>query len=145
VPSEARSSKADCGFVTAETAVLMPVLVALMAVLVWAVLVGAAQIRCVDAAREAARAAARGDPPGQVLAVARAAAPAGAVVAVSEQGADVRVVVSARSNGPGTLGGLLSLQVSGSASALREVPSQLSTQDQDQAQAHADADVGGGH
>ena len=99
---------------------LLPVLAALMAVLVWGVLVGAAQIRCVDAAREAARAAARGDPPGQVLAAARATAPQGAAVTVSEQGADVRVVVSARSRGPGALGGLLSLQVSGSASALRE-------------------------
>ena len=124
MPSEPRPDGTDSGFVTAETAVLLPVLVALMAVLVWGVLVGAAQIRCVDAAREGARAAARGDPPGQVLAAARAAAPQGAVVAVSEHGADVRVVVSARSNGPGTLGGLLSLQVSGSASALREAPSQ---------------------
>ncbi|WP_370468366.1 TadE family type IV pilus minor pilin [Streptacidiphilus sp. P02-A3a] len=105
---------------TAETAVLLPVLVTLMAVLVWGVLVGAAQIRCVDAAREGARAAARGDPPDQVLAVARAAAPPGAAVAVTEHAADVRVVVSARSQGPGALGGLLSLQVSGTASALRE-------------------------
>lgn len=117
-----RADRADRGFVTAETAVLLPVLVALMAVLVWGVLVGAARIRCVDAAREGARSAARGDPPGQVLAAARAAAPKGAAVAVSQDGTDVRVVVSARSNGPGTLGGLLSLQVSGSASALREAP-----------------------
>ena len=105
---------------TAETAVLLPVLVALMAVLVWGVLVGAAQIRCVDAAREAARAAARGDPPERVFAAARAAAPPGAEVAVSGQGSDVRVVVSARSQGPGVLGGVLSLQVSGTATALRE-------------------------
>jgi Flp pilus assembly protein TadG len=120
VRSDLRRSAADAGFVTAETAVAMPVLVALTAVLVWGVLVGAAQIRCVDAAREAARAAARGDPAGQVLGVARAAAPAGAEIAVSEQGESVRVVVSARSQGPGVLGGLLSLRVSGSASALRE-------------------------
>jgi len=114
------ADRADDGFVTAETAVLLPVLVALMAVLVWGVLLGAAQIRCLDAAREAARAAARGDPPGQVLAAARATAPSGAAVTVSEHGAEVRVLVSTRSQGPGTLGGLLSLQVSGSASALRE-------------------------
>ena len=115
-----RRRGADTGFVTAETAVAMPVLVALTAVLVWGVLVGAAQIRCVDAAREAARAAARGDPAGQVLGVARAAAPAGAEVLVSVLGESVHVVVSARSQGPGVLGGLLSLRVSGSASALRE-------------------------
>ncbi|WP_042437441.1 TadE family type IV pilus minor pilin [Streptacidiphilus albus] len=105
---------------TAETAVLLPVLVALTAVLLWGVLVGAAQIRCVDAAREAARAAARGDPAGRVAAVAQAAAPKGARVAVSEQGDTVRVEVSARSQGPGVLGGVLSLPVSASASALRE-------------------------
>jgi Flp pilus assembly protein TadG len=106
--------------VTAETAVLLPVLVALTAVLLWGVLVGAAQIRCVDAAREAARAAARGDPAGRVVALAQAAAPQGARVAVSEQGGTVRVDVSAQSRGPGVLGGLLSLPVSASASALRE-------------------------
>lgn len=89
-------------------------------VLVWGVLVGAAQLRCVDAAREAARAAARGDPQGQVLAIARENAPQGATVAVSEQGDTVRVQVSAVSRGPGGLGGLLALRVEGSASALRE-------------------------
>jgi hypothetical protein len=100
--------------------VALPVLVLLTGVLVWGVLVGAAQVRCVDAAREAARSAARGDPPGQVLALARDNAPPGAAVAVSEQGGTVRVDVSAESRGPGGLGGLLSLRVSASASAARE-------------------------
>ncbi|MEZ0091357.1 hypothetical protein ABH925_002519 [Streptacidiphilus sp. EB129] len=98
----------------------LPVLVLLTGVLLWGVLVGAAQVRCVDAAREAARAAARGDPAGQVLAIARREAPRDAAVAVSEQGGTVRVEVSTVSTGPGGLGGLLSLRVSGSATAVRE-------------------------
>ncbi|QMU74679.1 hypothetical protein GXW83_01660 [Streptacidiphilus sp. PB12-B1b] len=105
---------------TAETAAVLPVLVALVAVLVWGVLAAAAQVRCVDAAREAARAAARGDSPERVAGAARATAPEGAAVTVSTRGDSVQVVVSAQSRGPGVLGGLLSLRVSGSASALRE-------------------------
>ncbi|WP_416070836.1 TadE family type IV pilus minor pilin [Streptomyces sp. ME08-AFT2] len=46
--------------------------------LVWGLLVMAAQIQCVDAARAGARAAARQDPAGSVLEVARATAPRGA-------------------------------------------------------------------
>ena len=102
---------------------MLPVLVALVAVLVWGVLAAAAQIRCVDAAREAARAAARGDSPERVVTAARATAPEGAEVAVSTRDGSVDVVVSARSQGPGVLGELLSLRVSGSASALREAGS----------------------
>jgi Flp pilus assembly protein TadG len=110
----------QAGFVTAETAVVLPVLVLLVGVLVWGVLAGAAQVRCVDAAREAARAAARGDPPGQVLAVARRIAPRDAVVRVSETGGTVVVRVSAVSRVPGGLGGLLSVRVGADAVAARE-------------------------
>lgn len=51
-------------------------------------------IRCVDAAREAARLAARGD---DGAAVARSVAPQGAVVGVRRDGALVVATVSARS------------------------------------------------
>ena len=47
--------------VTAETAVVLPVLLLVLAGAVAAVVVVGAQLRCVDAAREGARAAARGD------------------------------------------------------------------------------------
>lgn len=86
----------DRGFVTAEAAVVLPVLVLFVTALVWALLVVAAQIQCVDAARTGARAAAREDPPGRVVEVARAAAPSGAKVAVSRESGHVRVVVVAR-------------------------------------------------
>lgn len=48
--------------VTAETAVVLPVLVLLALVAVAAIGVAQARVRCADAAREAARSAARGDP-----------------------------------------------------------------------------------
>ncbi len=54
------------------------------------------QVRCVDAAREAARLAARGDE-GSALAVARAIAPAGAAVRVRRDGQFVVATVVARS------------------------------------------------
>jgi hypothetical protein len=82
--------------VTAESAVVLPVLVAFVMALVWGLLVMAAQIQCVDAARTGARAAARQDPPDAVVAAARAAAPSGARVTVSREGDQVRVVVVAR-------------------------------------------------
>ena len=49
--------------VTAETAVVLPVLLLVLAGAVAAVTVVGAQLRCVDAAREGARAAARGETP----------------------------------------------------------------------------------
>jgi hypothetical protein len=76
--------------------VVLPVLVAFAMALVWGLLVMSAQIRCVDAARAGARAAARQDPADAVLAVARATAPRGAVVTVSREGDQVRVVVVAK-------------------------------------------------
>ncbi|MGW6293022.1 TadE family type IV pilus minor pilin [Streptomyces sp. NPDC055058] len=88
--------RGDRGFVTAEAAVALPVLVLFVTALVWALLVVAAQIQCVDAARTGARAAAREDPPGRVVEVARAAAPSGAKVAVSRESGHVRVAVVAR-------------------------------------------------
>ncbi|GAB7103395.1 hypothetical protein JCM4814A_17090 [Streptomyces phaeofaciens JCM 4814] len=93
----------DQGFVTAESAVVLPVLVAFAMALVWGLLVMAAQLQCVDAARTGARAAARQDPPDAVVALAREAAPGGARVTVSREGDQVRVVVVAK---PAVLRGL---------------------------------------
>ncbi|MGV4890372.1 TadE family type IV pilus minor pilin [Streptomyces viridosporus] len=86
----------DRGFVTAESAVVLPVLVVFATALVYGLLVVAAQIRCVDAARTGARAAARQDPPDAVTEVARQAAPSGAEVTVRREAGHVRVVVVAR-------------------------------------------------
>ena len=81
--------------VTAETAVVLPVLLLVLAASVAAVIVVGAQLRCVDAAREGARAAARGDPVGTVTALVGRAAPDGAVTEVAVGGGEVRVTVTA--------------------------------------------------
>ncbi|MGX1271465.1 hypothetical protein RKD18_004659 [Streptomyces phaeoluteigriseus] len=91
-----RAGGADRGFVTAEAAVVLPVLVAFAMALVWGLLVMTAQIQCVDAARAGARAAARQDPADAVVEVTRATAPRGARVTVTREGDEVRVVVVAR-------------------------------------------------
>ncbi|MER5545331.1 TadE family type IV pilus minor pilin [Streptomyces sp. NPDC001118] len=88
---------------TAEAAVALCVLVAFTMALVWGLLVVAAQIRCVDAARIGARAAARQDTPDAVVTVTREAAPRGARVTVGREGDQVRVTVVAR---PPVLSGL---------------------------------------
>ncbi|WP_155056947.1 TadE family type IV pilus minor pilin [Streptomyces blattellae] len=93
----------DRGFVTAESAVVLPVLVMFVMALVGGLLVVTAQIRCVDAARTGARAAARQDPADAVVEVTREAAPQGAQVTLSREGDQVRVVVVAKPPALGVL------------------------------------------
>ncbi len=57
----------------------------------------AAQVRCIDAAREAARLAARGDERA-ALAAARGVAPGGAVVQIRRDGGFIVATVAVRSN-----------------------------------------------
>ncbi|MFB7504422.1 TadE family type IV pilus minor pilin [Streptomyces broussonetiae] len=80
---------------TAEAAVVLCVLVAFTMALAGALLVVAAQIQCVDAARAGARAAARQDPADAVVTVTREAAPPGARVSVEREDGQVRVTVVA--------------------------------------------------
>ncbi|MCX4754269.1 TadE family type IV pilus minor pilin [Kitasatospora purpeofusca] len=110
--------RGDAGFVTAETAVALPALVLLAALLVWAVLAAAAQLRCVDAAREGARAAARGE--ADAVGVARAAAPPGAAVLVDLAPDTVRVTVDAPYGAPGRFAEVLAVRVGATAVAARE-------------------------
>ncbi|MER6494489.1 MULTISPECIES: TadE family type IV pilus minor pilin [Streptomyces] len=98
-----RERAADQGFVTAESAMVLPVLVMFAMALVWGLLVVAAQIQCVDAARTGARAAARQDRADAVVRVARETAPRDAEVTVVREGDRVRVVVVAK---PPALSGL---------------------------------------
>jgi Flp pilus assembly protein TadG len=85
----------EAGMVTAETAVVLPVLLLVLAGAVAAVTVVGAQLRCVDAAREGARAAARGEDTALVTALAGRAAPEGAATTVAADGATVTVTVVA--------------------------------------------------
>jgi hypothetical protein len=71
--------------------------------LLWGVGAVSVQLRCGDAARAGARAAARGEPVTVAADVARSAAPAGADVRVELDGGLFRVRVEARTLGPGPL------------------------------------------
>jgi Flp pilus assembly protein TadG len=79
--------------VTAEAALALPVLVLVLAAAVAAVAVVGAQLRCVDAAREGVRAAARGEDAATVRSVVAETAPGGAEVSM-EGPAGNRVSVS---------------------------------------------------
>jgi Flp pilus assembly protein TadG len=95
------------GAATAELAMAVPLLVALTIGLVWLLSVGLAQIRMVDAAREAARAAARGETAAQAESRGQEVAPAGSLVVLSTAGDQVSVTVTGSSRPPGGLLGFL--------------------------------------
>ncbi len=123
--SASRTSRRDAGMVTAETAVLLPVLVVVLAAAVFVLACVAAQLECVDAARSAARVAARGEPAATVTRTAERLAPAGARVAVDAGGlgaaATVEVVVRAEVRPFGrALRGLPGVRVSARAVAVVE-------------------------
>lgn len=76
----------DRGMATAELAVVLPALVLVAALAVWTLTAAAAQLRCVDAARAAARELARGEPVEVVRELGTRRAPDGARVMVTAQG-----------------------------------------------------------
>ncbi|WP_424213038.1 TadE family type IV pilus minor pilin [Streptomyces sp. BI20] len=95
----------DRGYVTAEAALVIPALVLFVGLLVWALSAVAVSLRCGDAARVAARAAARSESPATVAELARAAGPARARVTVEREGELWRVTVRAPAPGPVPLPG----------------------------------------
>jgi hypothetical protein len=102
--------------VTAELAVLLPSLVLLLVLGLRAVAAGVAELGCVDAARTAARSAARGDPPDVAKAAGAALAPPGARIELRLTGRSVVVEVHASAElFPG-----LRLPLRAKATALRE-------------------------
>ncbi len=115
---------------TAELAMGLPLLFAVTVLMVWLISAGAGQVRAVDAARETARALARGDERAEALAVGRRIAPEGARIEVERSGGDVVVRVRAAAPGPGGLSRVLP-EVSLSAEAVaveEEVGSGAGTQ-----------------
>jgi len=118
-----RHSYGSHGSVTAETAVLLPVLLVVLAAAIGVLACVAAQLRCVDAARAAARVAARGDAPALVRTTGERLAPAGALITLRSAGDTVEVVVTAQVRPFGrALGGLPAVPVSGRAVAAVEGP-----------------------
>jgi Flp pilus assembly protein TadG len=117
------SRSSQRGAVTAELAMAVPLLLAVTLGLVWLLALATAQVRMVDATREAARAAARGDSTAEALDRGRQVAPAGAAITVTTL--DDRVVVSGSVTVDG-VGGLFdawpSVEVTAEAVAAREDP-----------------------
>lgn len=111
--------RSDEGSVAAEFALALPAVVLVLAALLSAGRVVLAQVQCQDAARAAARVAARGESPDVVRATALAAAPDGSGVGVTASAGGVRVEVATTVRWAGALGG--ELQARGSASAAVEV------------------------
>lgn len=95
--------RGDRGAVTAELALTLPLLLAVTSGLVWLLAVGVAQVRTVDAAREVARAVARGDAETEAIARGADVAPRGARVRVGRVAGRVVVTVEATVTGPGGL------------------------------------------
>jgi hypothetical protein len=113
------SGSGQRGMVTAEFAVVLPAVVLVLALSVGALGLASDQIRCVDAARAGARAAARGDSVGAVILVASRAAPSDAVVSLATTADIVSVSVV---SGPRVADRLLPawIRASSTASAARE-------------------------
>lgn len=90
----ANTVRRERGTATAELALALPAVALLIGVVLAVGSVVTAQIRCLDAARAAARQAARGETSGAVVQVARAAAPSGAAVSATRSADQVRVEVN---------------------------------------------------
>lgn len=95
--------RTERGAATAELAVVLPLLVAVTMGLVWLLAVAVAQIRVVDAARETARAAARGEAADVAVARGLRVAPAGARITVRTSGSELTASAVGQVAGPGGL------------------------------------------
>jgi hypothetical protein len=110
-----RQSSGNAGMVTAETAIVMPAVVLLLTVVLFAGRAVIDQVRCIDAARAGARLAARGEPSTVVAAAVRRIAPAQARMALSDNGSEAIVTVASEARVP--LAGWAVLPLRGSATA----------------------------
>jgi hypothetical protein len=116
-----RRARRERGAVTAEAAVVLPVIVLFTVAMAWMICVGLTQLRALDAAREVARAAARSDAADSALGLGRRVAPDGSHVSVrQEQDTVVATVVSPVRGPGGLLGHLGTAHVTASAVSARE-------------------------
>ncbi|MFL6240600.1 MAG: TadE family type IV pilus minor pilin [Actinomycetes bacterium] len=81
---------------TAELAVALPAVVLVIGAVLLVVAASTSQMRCADAARAGARAAARGESGAVALEAARSTAPKGATISMHRIGSTVRVEVRDR-------------------------------------------------
>lgn len=116
-----RLRRAERGAVTAEAAMVIPVLVLTVVGLAWLLTVAVAQVRVTDAAREVARLVARDETTASAVARGREVAPPGSEFDVSVGDRDVVVDVRLELDGPaGVLRLVPGLTVDARAVAARE-------------------------
>ena len=96
-------SRRERGSVTAEAALVLPVIAAFALALVWLVSVALAHVRAIDAARDAAREIARGGDVAAARAQARATTGRDVQLTVDRAGGDATVTVGFRSSAPSWL------------------------------------------
>jgi Flp pilus assembly protein TadG len=113
------ATRSESGMVTAEMALAIPALVAVVVALAWLLSLGVTQGLVAQAAREGARAAARGESSGSVRAVARQVAPEAAVT-VRRSGRSVWVTASVTRTPPVRFLRPLRREVRASATSWRE-------------------------
>ena len=83
------------GAVTAEVAIALPILLTLLFLGIWLIGVVTTNIRCIDAARDVARAVARGEGLETAQEIGRRTAPSDATITISRTGHDIQVTVTA--------------------------------------------------
>jgi hypothetical protein len=115
------ATRSETGMVTAEIAMAIPALVAVVVALAWLLSLGVTQGVVAQSAREGARAAARGEPAGVVRAAARNVAPH-ATVTILRSGRSVSVTSSVLRTPPIRFLRPLSREVRASATSWREDP-----------------------
>jgi len=91
----------QAGAVTAEAAIVLPVLVLLTLGLAWLVALGATEVRALDAARETARASARGEDTTTSVGLGEQVAVPGSRIVVRDEGETIEVSVDSPVRGPG--------------------------------------------
>ncbi|HEV2634350.1 MAG TPA: TadE family type IV pilus minor pilin [Actinocrinis sp.] len=101
IATDARPAPNDGGYITAETALALPSLVLVFCSLLLVVLAAGVQLRCGDAAWEAARLAARGEPIDLVEDQVKPWTPTGSDVSVKQDQDGIQAIVSVRLGLPG--------------------------------------------
>jgi Flp pilus assembly protein TadG len=88
------------GSVTAEAAFVFPVLLAVLALGLWLVGTVVTNVRCIDAARDTARAVARGESLESARELGARAAPPGATITITREDETIHVEVTATPSEP---------------------------------------------
>lgn len=90
-----RAPQRERGAVTAEVALVLPVLLVVVLFGLWAAGAVITNLRCIDAARDTARAVARGEPPDTAQQFGHRSAPRDAIIQITQDGNDIHVTVTA--------------------------------------------------